>query len=85
MNKAKPENQMICWRQQECDHDSDLDCVAWISIACFSQVPIKLLKSMQQILHLLQLNLCKKRDVMALLRGDPAPDRLPDRNPLALL
>jgi hypothetical protein len=32
-------------------------------------------KSMQQILRLLQLNLFEKRDLMALLRGDPASDR----------
>ena len=32
-------------------------------------------KSMQQILRLLQLNLFEKRDLMALLRGDPVNDR----------
>jgi hypothetical protein len=32
-------------------------------------------KSMQQILRLLQLNLFEKRDLMALLRGDPVSDR----------
>ena len=45
----------------------------------------KLPKSMQQILRLLQLNLFEKRELMALLRGDPIPDRLPDVNQMALL
>lgn len=45
----------------------------------------KLPKSMQQILRLLQLNLFEKRELMALLRGDPIPDRLPDINQMALL
>ncbi len=45
----------------------------------------KLNKSMQQILRLLQLNLFEKRDLMALLRGDPlCDDRLPS-NQLTLL
>jgi putative transposase len=45
----------------------------------------KLPKSMRQILRLLQLNLFEKRELMALLRGDPIPDRLPDINQMALL
>ncbi|MDF1693169.1 MAG: IS4 family transposase [Zhongshania sp.] len=44
-----------------------------------------LAKSMQQILRLLQLNLFDKRDLMALLRGDPSNDRLPDINQLKLI
>ena len=44
-----------------------------------------LTKSMQQIIRLLQLNLFDKRDLMALLRGDP-PDRdLPDVKQIKLL
>jgi hypothetical protein len=39
----------------------------------------RLNKSMQQILRLLQLNLFEKRDLMALLRGDPSP--MPNFNP----
>jgi len=39
----------------------------------------RLNKSMQQILRLLQLNLFEKRDLMALLRGDPPP--MPSFNP----
>jgi putative transposase len=45
----------------------------------------KLTKSMQQILRLLQLNLFEKRDMMALLRGDPPPDRMPDPNQMVML
>tara|TARA_R110001592_G_scaffold357716_1_gene661376 strand:- start:223 stop:1374 length:1152 start_codon:yes stop_codon:yes gene_type:complete len=44
-----------------------------------------LTKSMQQIIRLLQLNLFDKRDLMALLRGDPSNDRLPDINQLKLI
>ena len=40
---------------------------------------------MQQILRLLQLNLFEKRELMALLRGDPLHDRLPNINQIALL
>ncbi len=42
-------------------------------------------KSMQQILRLLQLNLFEKRDLMALLRGDPIRDNQPDLNQMVLL
>jgi hypothetical protein len=40
---------------------------------------------MQQILRLLQLNLFEKRELMALLRGDPVQDRLSDSHQMALL
>jgi putative transposase len=40
-------------------------------ILAFIKFQSKLKKSMQQILRLLQLNLFEKRDLMALLRGDP--------------
>ena len=42
-------------------------------------------KSMQQILRLLQLNLFEKRDLMALLRGDPLHHNQININQLALL
>jgi putative transposase len=45
----------------------------------------KLNKSMQQILRLLQLNLFEKRDLMALLRGDPPRDNHLAVNQMALL
>ncbi len=45
----------------------------------------KLKKSMQQILRLLQLNLFEKRDMMALLRGDPPRNSLTDFNQMVLL
>jgi putative transposase len=40
---------------------------------------------MQQLLRLLQLNLFDKRDLMALLRGDPPDDGLPDANQMKLI
>lgn len=45
----------------------------------------KLKKSLQQILRLLQMNLFEKRDLMALLRGDPIRDNDPDINQLVML
>ncbi len=44
-----------------------------------------LTKSMQQLLRLLQLNLFDKRDLMALLRGDPPDDGFPDVNQMKLI
>jgi len=40
---------------------------------------------MQQILRLLHLNLFEKRDLMALLRGDPLHDEKTAINQMALL
>ena len=62
----------------------------WIALCiylllAFIKFQSKLNKSMQQILRLLQLNLFEKRDMMALLRGDPIPGRLPNINQMALL
>ncbi len=45
----------------------------------------KIHKSAQQILRLLQLNLFEKRDLMALLRGDPVNERTLNQNQLVLL
>ena len=44
-------------------------------ILAFIKSRSKLSKSLQQMIRLLQMNLFEKRDLMALLRGDP-----PDRN-----
>jgi hypothetical protein len=62
----------------------------WIALCiylllAFLRFQSKLTKSMQQILRLLQLNLFEKRDMMALLRGDPPPDRVVDPNQMAML
>jgi putative transposase len=40
---------------------------------------------MQQMLRLLQLNLFEKRDLMALLRGDPPRDQQVATNQMVLL
>jgi putative transposase len=62
----------------------------WIALCMylllvFLKFQSKLTKSMQQILRLLQLNLFEKRDMMALLRGDPPPNRMPDPDQMVML
>ena len=62
----------------------------WIALCmylllAFLKFQSKLTKSMQQILRLLQLNLFEKRDMMALLRGDPPPGRVADPHQMVML
>ena len=62
----------------------------WIALCvylllAFIKFQSKLKKSMQQILRLLQLNLFEKRDLMALLRGEPLHDGKTAINQIALL
>jgi hypothetical protein len=62
----------------------------WIALCvylllAFVKFQSKLKKSMQQLLRLLHLNLFEKRDLMALLRGDPIHDRKTAINQMALL
>ncbi len=62
----------------------------WIALCvylllAFLKFQSRLKKSMQQMLRLLQLNLFEKRDLMALLRGDPPRDKQININQLALL
>ena len=62
----------------------------WIALCIylllsFVKFQSKLKKSMQQILRLLQLNLFEKRDMMALLRGDPPRNSQLDINQMVLL
>ena len=62
----------------------------WIALCvylllAFIKFQSRMKKSMQQILRLLQLNLFEKRDIMALLRGDPLNDKQALNNQLALL
>jgi IS4 transposase len=62
----------------------------WIAMCiylliAFIKCQSKLSRSMQQILRLLQLNLFEKRDLMALLRGEPVNRGLPNIYQLALL
>jgi IS4 transposase len=54
-------------------------------LLAFLKFQSKIVKSMQQILRLLQLNLFEKRGLMALLRGELPDDKLPDINQMALL
>jgi putative transposase len=62
----------------------------WIALCiylllAFLKFQSKLQKSTQLILRLLQLNLFEKRDLLALLRGDPPNGSQPDINQLVLL
>lgn len=62
----------------------------WIALCiylllAFLKFQSKLQKSTQQILRLLHMNLFEKRDLMALLRGDPPRDNQPDINQMVLL
>jgi putative transposase len=62
----------------------------WIAMCmylllAFIKFQSKLTRSMQQILRLLQLNLFEKRDLMALLRGDPPRAVNINSNQMALL
>ena len=62
----------------------------WIALCiylllAFLKFQSKLTKSMQQLLRLLQLNLFEKRDMMALLRGDPPLGKVMDPNQMAML
>jgi len=62
----------------------------WIALCmylllCYLKFKFGLKKSMQQILRLLQMNLFEKRDLMALLRGEPVNDHEPDINQMVLL
>ncbi len=62
----------------------------WIALCmylllAFLKFQSKLKKSMQQILRLLQLNLFEKRDLMALLRGDPPNRKQHDFNQMVML
>ena len=61
----------------------------WIALCvylliAFIKFQAKIKQSMQQILRLLQLNLFEKRDIMALLRGDPPINRFKCDNQLTL-
>ena len=51
----------------------------------FRRFQSKLKKSRQQALRLLQLYLFEKRDMMALLRGGPSPDRVMDTNQMVMM
>lgn len=61
----------------------------WIALCvylllAFIKFQSKLKKSTQEILRLLQMNLFEKRDLMALLKGVPVRDNMPDPNQLLM-
>jgi len=62
----------------------------WIALCmyvllAFLKFQSKLTKSMQQLLRILQLNLFEKRDLMALLRGDPPGNDKVNPNQMVLM
>ena len=62
----------------------------WIALCvylllAFLKFQSQLIKSLQQLLRLLQLNLFEKRDLMALLRGDPPRNNKVNKDQLVLL
>ncbi len=62
----------------------------WIALCvylllAFLKFQSKLTKILQQLLRWLQLNLFEKRDLMALLRGDPPCNNSVNLNQMALL
>lgn len=62
----------------------------WIAMCvylliAFLKFQSSITKSMQQILRVLQMNLFEKRDLTALLRGDPPSNGLPDVNQMNLI
>ena len=62
----------------------------WIAMCaylllCFIKFQSKISRSIRQILQLLQLNLFEKRDLMALLRGDPQIEEPPTLNQIVLI
>lgn len=62
----------------------------WIALCvylllAFIKFQSKIGRSAQQILRLLQLNLFEKRDLIALLRGDPPESQVHDSNQMVLL
>ena len=62
----------------------------WIAVCiylllAFIKFQSKINKTMQQILRLLQLNLFEKRDLMALLRGDPPINKNANNYQMGLL
>lgn len=62
----------------------------WIALCvylllAFIKFQSKLTKSMQQVLRLLQLNLFEKRDLFALLRGDPLHDNQQSTHQMVLV
>ena len=54
-------------------------------LLAFLKFQFKLTKTMRQLLRILQLNLFEKRDLMALLRGDPPRDDQVSPNQMVLM
>ena len=62
-----------------------MDCDIRLSGLSFLRLESDLHKSLQQILKILPLNLFEKRDLMALLRGDPDDPVPPNSHQMLLV
>jgi len=40
MDKAEPKNQIVCWHEQECSHDSNMDSNVRIPANCIFEVSV---------------------------------------------
>jgi len=71
MDQAENENQNLPWHLAQRRTDADLGAMCLYLLLAYIRFMSKLGLGMQQILRLLQLDLFERRDLMALLRGDP--------------
>ena len=85
MYQAESEDQVLHRYESECGHDSNLDRHVHLSDTRFYSLSVGSEKTVQQLLRLLQINLFEKRDMYALLRGDPPAGLPPNHLQFALL
>ena len=72
MDQTKSEDQIFHRYQQECSADADLDRIVCLPTPGIYQVPVETeQKHATNYFVYCSLNLFEKRDLMALLRGDP--------------
>lgn len=69
MDKAEPEDQVICWDKQECGVNTDMDCDVYLLMLAYLKFQSKTKRSLQQILRILQLNLFEKWLLSDLITG----------------
>jgi hypothetical protein len=44
MDKTKPENQIVCWHEQECSNDTNMDSDVRLPAYCISRVSVRAYK-----------------------------------------
>ena len=84
MDQAEPEDQNLPRHFAQRRADANLGGDVHVSVTGLYQVHEQARLGMQQILRLLQLNLFERRDLMALLRGDPPQPNLATSNTAAV-